>query len=77
MPRLLSLKDAKEYLAGLDPRALGVSSVTTKPLRFDREAINRRLDEFDPSLLNDNQVDGVADELKALRERIKGDAAGT
>jgi hypothetical protein len=42
--RLLLLKEAKAYLAQLDPRTLGVRPVTLQPLRFDRREIDAALD---------------------------------
>lgn len=80
-PRLLNLSEAKAYLSGLDPRSLGIVSVSVKPLRFDVRAIDRRLDAMDPLApdgqreTNDNETDDIAKELEAARERLKDNVA--
>ena len=77
-PRIWTLKEAKAYLHGLDPRALGVAPITPHPLRFDRLAIDRKLDTMDPARkaeaveANDNDDEEVSGELAALEEKIRG-----
>lgn len=79
LPRLMLLADARAYLAGQDPRTLGVPCVTARPLRFDRRMIDAALDALGPrgftgaadqGATNDNQgatdAETIADELAEL-----------
>lgn len=81
-PRIWSLEEAKAYLHGMDPRELGVAPITPRPLRFDRIAIDRKLDAMNPDArgevleANDNEEEGVADELAALKKKVENRAAG-
>ncbi len=81
--RLLLLKEAKAYLAALDPRTLGVRPVTLQPLRFDRRDIDAALDArreagassrapAQPEAANDETPpeDSLAGELAALDARL-------
>ncbi|MBK8197018.1 MAG: hypothetical protein IPK75_01520 [Acidobacteria bacterium] len=84
--RLLTLKEAKRYLAGLDPRSLHVKPHTARPLRFDRVRIDAALDAAAgpvivpgaaPPAANDetDPDDLIAQELAELDARIAA-AAG-
>lgn len=77
-PRLLTLKQAKHYLAGLDPRTLKVKPHSDRPLRFDRARIDAALDDAAGSLLmsappandEENPDDLIAQELAELDARL-------
>lgn len=82
--RLMTLAEARAYLAGLDPRTLGVPAWTPHPLRFDRRAIDAaldaRLDASGRQMLGSaaNDADGPApidDELADLDARLEARAA--
>ncbi|MFN7178336.1 hypothetical protein [Hyphomonas sp.] len=76
-PRLMTLQQAKAYLAGLDPRTLQVAPHTLRPLRFDRRRIDAALDgaapaRMVPSPANDEDApdDLIAQELAELDARL-------
>ncbi|MBA4338354.1 MAG: hypothetical protein C0421_05870 [Hyphomonas sp.] len=81
-PRLLTLKQAREYLAGLDPRTLQVKPHTLRPLRFDRARIDAALDGAAGPLLmsdtaandQDNPDERIAQELAELDARLAAGA---
>jgi hypothetical protein len=81
-PRLLTLKQARQYLAGLDPRTLQVAPHTLRPLRFDRARIDAALDGGGAPLLlstaaandQDNPDERIAQELAELDARLAAGA---
>tara|TARA_R110000787_G_scaffold3148_4_gene12670 strand:+ start:51124 stop:51498 length:375 start_codon:yes stop_codon:yes gene_type:complete len=85
-PRLMLLHEARQYLAGQDPRSLGVPCVTARPLRFDRLAIDAALDALagggftrrpEQTPTNDNQGASDADTIDSELAELDRTLAAT